>query len=257
MDLLTGSCKLPSVETCARHPYLGSMKFPDPLIRGRLVRRYKRFLADVELETGEQVVAHCANPGSMMGLAEPGMVVWLSPSRSPARKLKYSWELVAPNGCLVGINTSYPNAIVAESLEMGAISELVGYTRVRREVRYGQNSRIDILLEAETRPPCYVEIKNVTLKRRPGVAEFPDSVTKRGTKHLVELSEMARNGARAVMFFLVQRDDCDRVEIAADIDPAYANAFDAALESGIEVLCYNCKVRPESIELDRGLTVNI
>ncbi len=233
------------------------MRFSEPLIPGRLVRRYKRFLADVELEGGDEVVAHCANPGSMMGLAEPGMAVWLSRSANPSRKLKYSWELVATDGCVVGINTSYPNAIVAEAIQDGAIPELAGYTGTRREVRYGQNSRIDILLDAEGRPPCYVEVKNVTLKRTPDVAEFPDSVTKRGAKHLVELSEVARNGARAVMFFLVQRSDCHRLEIAADIDPGYAKAFSEAVESGIEILCYSCKVRPEAIELDRSLTVSI
>ncbi len=229
------------------------MRFPDPLIRGRLVRRYKRFLSDVALGSGEQVVAHCANPGSMMGLAEPGMTVWLSPSRNPARKLKYSWELVAAGDGLVGINTSHPNAIVAEALTAGRIAELAGYGGLRREVRYGRNSRIDILLEQDGRPPCYVEVKNVTLKRGAEAAEFPDAVTERGAKHLAELADMAASGARAVMFFLAQRGDCSRLEIAGDIDPKYAAAFGAALERGVEAVCYSCKVAPEAIELDRGL----
>ena len=233
------------------------MRFSEPLVPGRLVRRYKRFLADVELDGGDLVVAHCANPGSMMGLAEPGMAVWLSHATNPARKLRFSWELVAPNGCLVGINTSHPNTIVAEAIQDGIVPELAGYTSARREVRYGKNSRIDILLDAEGRPPCYVEVKNVTLSRAPGTAEFPDSVTTRGAKHLVELSGMARSGARAVMFYLVQRGDCDRLEIAADIDPGYAKAFGEAIESGLEVLCYSCIVRPEAIELDRSLAVKI
>ncbi len=229
------------------------MKFPDPLLRGRLLRRYKRFLADVELESGAAVVAHCANPGSMIGLAQPGAGVWLSPARNPARKLKYSWELTAVGDHLVGINTSVPNGLVAAALEAGRIPELSGYPDLRREVRYGKNSRIDILLESAGRPPCYVEVKNVTLKRGPEAAEFPDSVTARGTKHLNELALMAAGGARAVMFYLVQRPDCVRLEIAADIDPAYDRALREALSQGVEVLCYGCTLSPSAIELDRRL----
>ncbi len=231
------------------------MRFPDPLIRGRLVRRYKRFLSDVELSSGEQVAAHCANPGSMLGLAEPGAEVWLSPARNPARKLKYSWELVAAGDGLVGINTAHPNAIVAEALAEGRIVELAGYERLRREVRYGRNSRIDILLEQDGQPPCYVEVKNVTLKRGAEAAEFPDAVTQRGAKHLAELAEVARSGARAVMFFLVQRGDCARLEIAGDIDPDYQSAFAAALAQGVEAICYDCHVAPDAIELNRGLAL--
>lgn len=229
------------------------MKFPDPLIPGRLSRRYKRFLADVELENGEVVVAHCANPGSMLGLAAPGSEVWLSPSRNPARKLKYSWELIAVDGHLVGINTSPPNGIVEEAIRAGSIVELTGYSGLRREVRYGRNSRIDLLLENEDRPPCYVEVKNVHLKRRSHVAEFPDSVTARGTKHLIELAEMAEAGARSVMLYLVQRGDCDRLEIAADIDPVYDRTLREVIARGVETLCYSCTVGRESIELDRRL----
>lgn len=229
------------------------MDFPDPLIRGRLLRRYKRFLADVELECGTAVVAHCANPGAMTGLAEAGSEVWLSPARNPARKLKYSWELTDVEGHLVGINTSVPNGLVAAALEAGRIPELAGYPDLRREVRYGKNSRIDILLEAPGRPPCYVEIKSVTLKRGPEAAEFPDSVTARGTKHLEELALMAAKGARAVMFYLVQRPDCARLEIAADIDPAYDKALSMALSQGLEILCYSCTLSPSTIDLDRRL----
>ena len=242
-----------AVERTPRAVYLLAMRFPDPLIPGRLLRRYKRFLSDVELEGGEVVVAHCANPGPMLGLMEPGAPVWLSPSRNPARKLKYSWELIQVNGQLVGINTSWPNRIVEEALRADAVPELVGYARLRREVPYGRNSRIDLLLESEDRPPCYLEVKNVHLKRRQGLAEFPDSVTKRGAKHLVELSEMARSGARAVMFFLVQRGDCTRFAVAADIDPGYDRGLRAALDCGVEALCYACRVGQEAIELDRPL----
>ena len=234
-----------------------AMRFPDPLIPGRLSRRYKRFLADVELRSGEVVVAHCANPGSMLGLADPGATVWLSPSRNPDRKLKYSWELVAVDGHLVGINTSLPNGIVEEAVRAGAIAELAGYAGLRREVRYGRNSRIDLLLEDDARPPCYVEVKNVHLKRGPEAAEFPDSVTARGTKHLLELAEAAEAGARAVMLYLVQRGDCQRLEIAADIDPEYDRTLREALGRGVEALCYSCTVGPESVEVDRRLPVAI
>ena len=230
------------------------MKFPDPLLRGRLVRRYKRFLSDVELDGGELVTAHCANPGSMIGLAEPGSEVWLSPARNPARKLRYSWELIRVGEGLVGINTSHPNGIVADAIAAGRVAELAGYGGLRREVKYGKNSRIDMLLETDGRPPCYVEVKNVHLKRDGG-AEFPDSVTARGAKHLVELSDMVAAGARAVMFYLVQREDCDDFAIAGDIDPHYATTLDAALAAGVEAICYCCKLTTEAIELDRPLAL--
>ncbi len=235
------------------------MRFAEPLIAGRLLKRYKRFLSDVELQDGERVTAHCPNPGSMMGLAEPGMAVWLSPSRNPARKLAYTWELVDAGPSLVGINTGWANAIVAEAWRAGQIPELTGYDGLRREVRYGKNSRIDLLLESDSRPACYVEIKSVTLSR-PGAggangaaAEFPDAVTARGAKHLAELAAMAEQGARAVMLYLVQRSDCARLAIAADIDPAYDRAFADARSRGVEAICYGCKVGPEAIELDRPL----
>ena len=233
------------------------MRFPDPLIRGRLLRRYKRFLSDIELDNGEIVVAHCANPGSMTGLKDTGAPVWLSPSRNPKRKLKYSWELIQVDGHMVGINTAWPNRIVEEAVAAQMVPELAGYPSLRREVPYGRNSRIDLLLEAADRPPCYLEVKNVHLRRTAGLAEFPDSVTKRGAKHLRELSEMADQGARAVMFFLVQRGDCTSFQVAADIDPDYDRALHAALDHGVEVLCYSCRVGEEAIELDRPQPVTI
>lgn len=229
------------------------MQFPDPLIRGRLLRRYKRFLADVVLEDGTEITAHCANPGSMMGLAAPESIVWLSPSNNPARKLKYSWELVDVEGALVGINTGRANALVGEALEAGQIAEVAGYAGLRREVRYGTNSRVDFLLEDAGKPPCYLEVKSVTLARQAGLAEFPDAVTARGAKHLAELAAMAREGARAVLFYLVQRDDCERVAVASDIDPAYAAALESAEKQGVEVMCYRCTLSPEGIAVDRPL----
>ena len=231
------------------------MEFLDPLLRGTLIKRYKRFLADVELQGGEQITAHCANPGSMMGLAEPGSEVWLSPSRNPKRKLAYSWELVRIGEGLVGVSTAHPNRIVENAVNNQAIPELSGYGPARSEVKYGKNSRVDLLLEAAGRPDCYVEIKNVNLKR-PGtanLAEFPDAVTVRGTKHLGELSDMVAQGHRAVMFYLVQREDCESFSIAADIDPVYAGALDAARTAGVETLCYVCRMSLQAIEIDRPL----
>lgn len=229
------------------------MQFPDPLIEGRLVRRYKRFLSDIEMADGTVVVAHCANPGSMLGLAIPGQVAWLSPAANPARKLKYSWELVESDGALVGINTGRANALVAEALDAGRIGELAGFARIRREVRYGDNSRVDFLLQEDGVSDCYLEVKSVTLKRGARKAEFPDSVTTRGAKHLKELAKIAQGGERAVLLFVVQRSDCDRVSVAGDIDPAYAEALSEAMAQGVEVLCYSCKVTPEVVALDAPL----
>ena len=235
------------------------MRLSTPLVKGRLVKRYKRFLADVILDGGETVTAHCANPGSMLGLVEPGMTVWLSRSDNPKRKLKFSWELVeaglGQGPVLVGINTAHPNKLVEEAILAGQIAELAGYDTLRREVRYGTNSRIDILLEGADKPPCYVEIKNVHLVRDAGLAEFPDSVTARGAKHLAELSNMASAGARAVMVFLVQRADANRMGLARDIDPAYGAAFDAARAANVEALCYCCDISTDAITVRNAVPI--
>lgn len=224
--------------------------FAQPLLRGTLVRRYKRFLADVVLATGETVVAHCANSGSMLSVCEPGSEVWLSKSDNPKRTLAFTWELIRVGDSLVGINTGHPNTLVAEGIANGTIGELAGYRTIRREVRYGRNSRIDLLLEAPGRPTCYVEVKNVMLKRGTAASdpvEFPDAVTSRGAKHLDELSRVAASGARAVMLFVAQREDGERMTVAADIDPAYAAALRAAVAAGVEVLAYRCRVGVDEI----------
>ena len=226
------------------------MKFPTPLIRGRLVKRYKRFMADVILEDGTLVVAHCANSGSMRSVDAPDSEVWLSPASNPDRKLRYTWELIRIGDALVGINTSHPNALVKEAIEAGLIPELAGYAGVRREVKYGKNSRIDLLLEDPKRPPCYVEVKNVTMRRGTAPdahAEFPDAVTARGAKHLVELADMVNQGHRAAMVYLVQRPDCRTFRVAADIDPTYAKGLETAMEKGVEALAYGCAVTPEGV----------
>jgi sugar fermentation stimulation protein A len=229
------------------------MRFPAPLVPATLVKRYKRFLADVVLPSGETVTVHCANPGSMIGLATAGARVWLSKSDNPKRKLAHSWELIevdfGTGAELVGINTAHPNALAAEAIAAGAIAELAGYASLRREVRYGRNSRVDVLLEGPARPPCYVEIKNVHLMRRPELAEFPDAVTRRGAKHLVELGDMVATGARAVMLYLIQIASARRFALARDIDPAYGKAFDAARRAGVEALAYRCAISRDGIEV--------
>jgi len=233
------------------------MKFQNSLIKGTLIKRYKRFLADVSLENGEEVTAHCANPGAMLGLKEPGSPVWLSPATNPKRKLKYSWELIETNDfnkkTLVGINTSLPNKLAEEAILDGTIKKLQGYETLTREVKYGQNSRIDILLgnpQADDQK-CYVEVKNVHLLRKNNLSEFPDSVTTRGAKHLKELSDMVNQGHRAVMLYLIQREDCECFSLANDIDKAYHEAFLKAIDAGVEAIAYKCKLTTTEIKVTK------
>jgi sugar fermentation stimulation protein A len=235
------------------------MKFAEPLVRGILVRRYKRFLADVAVPDGI-VTVHCPNPGSMLGLDKPGFEAWLAPARTPERKLPFGLQMIrpGPEAALVGVNASLANALVEEALAAEAVPALAGYATRRREVRYGARSRVDFVLEAPGRPPCYVEVKSVTLRRDgaaagAGLAEFPDAVTARGARHLSELAGMARAGARAVMLFVVQRGDCDRFALAADIDPAYAAAFAEARAAGVELAIHRCALDAEGIGLDGPL----
>jgi sugar fermentation stimulation protein A len=232
------------------------MRFASPLIRGTLVRRYKRFLADVSLEDGREVTAHCANPGAMLGLNAPGATVWLESTGDPRRKLGFAWRLVElEGGHFAGIDTTLPNRLVAEALAAGAIPALAGYATVRPEVRYGANSRVDFLLSGEGRRDAWVEVKNVHLRRSGGLAEFPDSVTARGAKHLRELAAVAAAGGRAVMLYVVQRTDCDRFGLAADLDPAYAAAFAAARAAGVEAIAHATRIGPEGVELGEAWPV--
>jgi sugar fermentation stimulation protein A len=236
------------------------MDLPRPLLEGRLIRRYKRFLADVDLG-GEVVTAHCPNPGAMTGLNAPGLRAWLSRSDDPKRKLPYTLELVEADGGLVGIHTGRPNAIVAEAVAAGLVPGLADYPVLRREVRYGVNSRVDMLLDCPRRGPCYLEVKNVHLRRMdgpsPGAAEFPDSVTARGAKHLEELAAMVAAGHRAVMMFCVQRMDCDRLVAAADIDRRYAEGLARAVAAGVEAIAWDCAITPERITLRKPLPVQV
>jgi sugar fermentation stimulation protein A len=231
------------------------MRFPAPLIPATLIRRYKRFLADVVLDSGETLTVHVANPGAMTGLSTPGARIFVSKSDNARRKLSHSWELVeADLGSgpeLVGVNTSFPNALVLEAITAKRIPELDGYGVVRREVRYGRNCRIDFLLEDAHRPPCYVEVKNVHLMRQSRLAEFPDAVTARGAKHVSELVATAARGARAVMLFVIQIGSAERFTVARDIDPRYAQALDRARQSGVEALAWRCQVTAEAISVTR------
>ena len=225
------------------------MRFPQPLLRGRLLRRYKRFLADVSLDgEAEPVVVHVPNPGAMLGLQAPGSVVWLSRSDSKSRKLPLTLELVEADGGPVGVNTMTPNRLVAEALAAGVLPELTGYA-VRPEVKYGEASRVDFLLTDPDRPPCWLEVKNCHLMREPGLAEFPDCRAERSERHLRELAACVAMGERAVQLFVIQRTDCDRFAACADLDARYARALDEASRVGVEVLCYACTVTPEGVAL--------
>lgn len=236
------------------------MKFAGELIPATLLKRYKRFLADVTLPDGSITTVHVANPGAMIGLQAPGARVWLSRSPNAKRKLPLSWELVeADFGAgseLVGVNTGHPNTIVAEALAARAIPELAAYTTIRREVKYGKASRVDFLLEAEGLPSCYVEVKNVHMMRAPGLAEFPDSVTARGARHLEELAAMVAAGSRAVMLFLIQIGSAERFALARDIDPAYGLAFDHARAAGVEALAHTCAIARDGIALTHPVRID-
>jgi sugar fermentation stimulation protein A len=232
------------------------MQFTRPLIEGRLVRRYKRFLADVELGDGQAVVAHCPNPGSMQTCAVPGGPVWVSHHNNPARKLAYTWELAEVDGAMVCVNTALANDIVYEALSQSAIAELCGYEAIRREVRYGLQSRIDFLL-SRAGEQCYVEVKSVTLHGGREVAAFPDSVTARGTKHLEELMTMVAQGHRAVLLFCCNRSDARSVRPADEIDPLYGHTLRRAAAAGVQILAYRSDITPSGIALSEAVPVNL
>ncbi|WP_282061561.1 DNA/RNA nuclease SfsA [Roseobacter litoralis] len=235
------------------------MRFQTELVPARLTRRYKRFLADCVLDAdGAEVTAHCANPGSMMGLAAPGTRIWLEPNDDPKKKLKFGWRLVDhENGHFTGVDTSLPNRVLKEALKARHVEALSGYGTVRPEVKYGQNSRIDFLLSEEGLPDAYVEVKSVTLSRQTGQAEFPDSVTARGAKHLQELATMAQAGHRAIMLYLVQRTDCTSFTLAGDIDPTYAAAFRSARDAGVETLCLGTNISAQGIEVADAISIRL
>lgn len=233
------------------------MQFQTPLMPATLLRRYKRFLADIRLDDGQEVTAHCPNPGAMLGLKDEGLRIWVEPNDDPKKKLKYGWRLAElPGDHWAGIDTSVPNRVVKEALETGLVTELSAYKTVRPEVKYGEDSRVDFLLSEPGLPDAYVEVKNVHLRRESDWAEFPDSVTTRGAKHLARLSDVAASGSRAVMLYLVQRTDCARLKMAGDLDPAYAKAFDAARGAGVEMICYTTEISVDEVKIAAALPID-
>ncbi len=233
------------------------MRFQTELVPARLIRRYKRFLADVVLETeGREVTVHCPNPGAMLGLADPGMRVWIEPNDDPRKKLKFGWRLVElEGGHFAGIDTGVPNRVVKESLEARVVGDLGPYASVRSEVPYAQKSRVDFLLTGAGQPDTYVEVKNVHLRRKGDLAEFPDCVTTRGARHLDDLSEMVRRGHQAVMLYLVQRTDCCALDFARDIDPKYGEAFDRARVAGVKAIAYGTSIDRNGVRLGDPLPI--
>lgn len=231
------------------------MRFQTPLVPARLIRRYKRFLADMALEAGDEVTAHCPNPGAMLGLSEPGTRCWLEPVAGRGRKLPFAWRLVElPGGQMAGIDATLPNRVVAEALAEGRIAPLAGAGPARAEVRYGRTSRVDFLLEGPA-GRTFLEVKNVHLRREGDWAEFPDCVTARGAKHLQELAREVGQGARAVVLYLVQRTDCARLRLAGDLDPGYARAAAEAAAAGVTFLAYGTRIGQAGVTLGDQLPV--
>ncbi len=232
------------------------MRFPSPLERGRLVRRYKRFLADIELDSGHTITAHCANPGSMRTCVEEGGVVWVSRSGRPGRKLPFTWEIAELVDTKVYVNPARANDLVLEAIKRGKIEALRGYDLVKREVPYGPRSRIDFLLLGPG-PHCYVEVKCATMGVGETQAAFPDSVTKRGTRHVQELTELRAAGARAVLLFCVARANATSVRPADEIDPNYGQAVRTAAAAGVEILAHRCVVSPDEVSLGEAIDVQL
>ncbi|MHA6347464.1 DNA/RNA nuclease SfsA [Roseivivax sp. CAU 1761] len=234
------------------------MRFQTPLVPAVLLRRYKRFLADIRLGDGREVTAHVANPGAMLGLAAPGSRIWVEPNDDPRRKLDHAWKLVEhPGGRFTCVDTGLANRLLGPALAAGRVPGLEGYEEVLAEQRYGTRSRVDFLLRGPGRPEAWVEVKSVTLSRAPGRAEFPDCVTARGARHLADLADKAAAGARAVLLFAVMRSDADRVTLAADLDPAYAAAARAAKAAGVEFRAVACRPDPEAVRLGDSLPVTV
>jgi sugar fermentation stimulation protein A len=229
------------------------MLLPQPLARGVIVQRYKRFFVDMVLDDGREITAHCPNPGAMLGLKDPGLAAWVSWSGDPKRKLAWTLQLVEADGGLVGVNTMNPNRLVAEALAADAIPELAGYTTIRPEVKYSEASRVDFLLTHPDRPACWLEVKNCHYRRDGTLAEFPDCVAARSAKHLKDLAAEVAKGARAVQLFVIQRTDCDSFAACGDLDPVYARGLRDAAEAGVEVLCYRCDISPNEIRISRRI----
>ena len=227
------------------------MKFKKRLLQGTLIKRYKRFFVDIKHQN-RTIIAHCPNSGSMLGLLKTGNKVWFSESNNPKRKLKYTLQIIQVNSKLVGINTQLTNKIVLESLKAKKIQILSKFTEIKPETKFSSNTRFDFLV-SNNKEKCFLEVKNVTLVREANTAEFPDAITSRGTKHLMELIEAKKKGYQSYLLFLIQREDCKLLKIAKDIDVNYKNAFDLALKSGVKILCYDCKLSDEGIRINNQI----
>ena len=227
------------------------MKFNKKLLQGTLIKRYKRFFVDIKYKD-KIITAHCPNSGSMMGLLDKGNKVWFSKSNDPKRKLKYTLEIIEVENEKIGINTLLTNKIVFEALDNRKIKSLIKFKNIKREVRFSDKTRFDFFL-SNNKEKCFLEVKNVTLLREKKVAEFPDAITSRGTKHLNELCEAKRKGFQSYILYLIQREDCDSFKIAKDIDDEYKIAFTKAIKSGVKILCYDCKLSNEEIKLNNQI----
>jgi len=227
------------------------MKFKETLLQGYLIKRYKRFFADIKYKN-KTIVAHCPNTGSMQGLLNYGNQVWFSKSNNPNRKLKYTLEIIEVDKKKVGINTLLTNKIVLEALYNKKIEALNKFNTIQPEVKFTDKTRFDFLL-INKKEKCFLEVKNVTLLRNKKIAEFPDAITLRGTKHLLELIKAKKKGYESYILYLIQREDCDSFKIAEDIDKIYKTAFMKAITNGIKILCYDCKLNNEEIKLNKRI----
>ena len=227
------------------------MKFKDRLLQGTLIKRYKRFFVDINYRD-KIITAHCPNTGSMMGLLNKGNKIWFSESNNPKRKLKYSLEIIEVGKNLVGINTLLTNKLVFEALNLKKIKNLIKFDNIKTEVKFSNSTKFDFLI-SNSEEKCFLEVKNVTLLRNKKIAEFPDAITSRGTKHLVELINAKKKGFQSCMLYLIQRQDCKAFKIAEDIDINYKNAFNEAIKAGVKILCYDCKINNEEVKLNNQI----
>jgi len=229
------------------------MKFKDRLLQGTFIKRYKRFFVDINYRD-KIITAHCPNTGSMMGLLKKGNKTWFSESNNPKRKLKYSLEIIEVEKNLVGINTLLTNKLVFEALNLKKIKSLIKFDNIKTEVKFSNDTRFDFLI-SNSKEKCFLEVKNVTLLRNKKIAEFPDAITSRGTKHLVELINAKKKGFQSCILYLIQRQDCKAFKIAEDIDINYKIAFDKAIKAGVKILCYDCKINDEEVELNNQINL--
>jgi len=231
------------------------MNFENKLISGIFIKRYKRFFVDVQIEN-KLITAHCPNTGSMQGLLKEGNKIWLSKSNNPNRKLKYTLQIIEDGNSKVGVNTHLTNKIVLDALENNLIREFSKNIEIKPEVKFGENTRFDFLI-ADKNYKAFIEVKNVTLARKPKIAEFPDAITSRGAKHIRELIKASKKGYKIYIAFIIQREDCDQLAIASDIDPEYSRLLSKAIKEKLNILCYDCKFSTKGIKLNKKIKFKI